>query len=196
MTISRGRWSLLAMSALAVGWMLSGVSGVSAEDKPAENDRRVTLAEGELLLDAPKSWVRRPPKNKLIEHEFAIPSGQDEKPEGRFTAMGAFGSLEANMSRWFGQFAQTDGSATKDKAKVEKRMIAGLEVHYVDVAGEFKDSPMPGAPVVMRPDYRMLGAIIVTEKMGQHFLKFYGPKEVVAANEKAFEEMLNSLRLK
>ena len=195
MTIFCGRY-VVAVIAAAVGLMLSGESGVSAEDKPAENDRRVTLAEGKIVLDAPKTWVRRAPKNKIIEHEFAILSGQDEKPEGRFTVMGAGGSVEANVTRWLGQFVQTDGSATKDKAKVEKRKIAGVEVHYVDVAGDFKDSPGPFAPAVMRPDYRMLAAIIVTDKLGQHFLKFYGPKEVVAANEKAFEEMLNSLQLK
>ena len=171
MTIFSGRLMVTAMvSALGLHSLAAG--RLAAEDKPAENDRRVTLAEGKIVLDAPKTWVRRAPKNKIIEHEFAIPSGQDEKPEGRFTVMGAGGSVEANVERWLGQFVQTDGSATKDKAKVEKRKIAGQEVHFVDVAGDFKDSPGPFAPAVMRPDYRMLAAIIVTEKMGQHFLKF------------------------
>lgn len=195
MTILWGR-CFVAAAVIAVGFLAIAPVRVSAEDKPAENDRRVTLAEGKIVLDAPKSWVRKQPKNKIIEHEFAIPSGQDEQPEGRFTVMGAGGSVDANITRWLGQFVQPDGAATKDKAKIEKRKIAGVEVHCVDVAGDFKDSPGPFAPAVMRPDYRMLAAIIVTDKLGQHFLKFYGPKQVVAANEKAFEEMLNSLQLK
>ena len=77
--------------------------------------------------------------------------------------MGAGGSIEDNIDRWLGQFIQPDGKKTKDKAKIDKKKIAGVPVHVVDIAGTYKDTP--GGPfargkTIDREDYRMLGAII------------------------------------
>jgi hypothetical protein len=42
----------------------------------------------------------------------------------------------------------------------------------------------------------MLAAIIETGGAGNYFLKFYGPEKTVAANEKAFLEMVKGLQKK
>lgn len=169
----------------------------AAQEKPADKATlEIGLAEGKLNLIAPESWVRKQPKTRIVEHEFAIPAAAGDMHEGRFTVMGAGGGVDANIQRWIGQFSQPDGSATKDKSKVQKMQINGVEVHYVDIAGDFKDQAGPFAPAVTRENYRMLGAIIVTEKSGMHFLKFYGPKATVTAQEDAFKKMLNGLKLK
>ena len=63
--------------------------------------------------------------------------GKDTE-DGRLTIMGAGGSIEANIDRWYGQFKQPDGSSTKDKAKVSKSKVAGQTVHMVDISGTFK----------------------------------------------------------
>ncbi|MFO0903016.1 MAG: hypothetical protein U0939_08460 [Pirellulales bacterium] len=167
------------------------------QEKPADKATlEIGLAEGKLSLTAPESWVRKQPKTRIVEHEFAIPAAAGDMTEGRFTVMGAGGGVDANIQRWIGQFTQPDGSATKDKSKVQKLQINGMEVHYVDISGDFKDQAGPFAPAVTRENYRMLGAIIVTEKAGMHFLKFYGPKATVTGQEEAFKKMLNSLKLK
>ena len=76
------------------------------------------------------------------------------------------------------------------------RKIKEHMVHVVDISGNYKDSPRgPMGPTVTREGYRMLSAIVVTEKSGLVFLKFYGPKATVEANEKAFNEMLQSLQV-
>lgn len=175
-------------------WMFSATA--CGEDKPAGGE--ITLAEGKIVLEAPKTWVRKQPKTRIIEHEFAVPAGGDSKEEGRFTVMGAGGGIEANIARWQGQFTQSDGSTTADKTKTQKLQVNGNEVHYVDISGDYKDSagPFNPAPAVTRPNYRMLAAIVVNEKLGQYFLKFYGPKDLVTANEKAFQDMVNSLKMK
>ena len=72
------------------------------------------------------------------------------------TVMGAGGSLEANIDRWYQQFSQPDGSNTKERAKIEKREIAGQEVTVVDLSGTYMDRAGPMAPAIERPDYRML----------------------------------------
>jgi hypothetical protein len=92
-----------------------------------------------------------------------------------------------------------DGSDSKDKGKVEKQTIAGKTVHYVDVAGTYKDSPsgpFAGGKTIKREDYRMLAAIVETKEAGNYFLKFYGPKATVGENEKAFQQVLGSLQVK
>ena len=186
--------SMLAV-ALVCGLSIT-VGGVAAQEKAdaKPGDGKVALAEGKLTVQAPAKWVRKQPKSRIVEHEFAIPVVEGDKDEGRFTVMGAGGGVEANIDRWIGQFSQRDGSSTKQKAKIQKMQVGEIEVHYVDIAGDFKDQAGPFAPAVVREDYRMLGAIIVTKKDGQHFLKAYGPKATMAANEKAFQEMVNSLK--
>ncbi len=179
--------------ALALGLLFSSFTVVRAEDKPA--DKAITVAEGKMIFEAPKDWVRRQPKSRIVEHEFAAIM-EGAKEEGRLTVMGAGGGVEANISRWAGQFTQPDGSATK--ANTQQLKVAGVDVHYVDLSGDYKDQagPFNPAPATVRKDYRMLGAIVVTEELGQYFLKFYGPKDLVTANKKAFDEMVNSLKVK
>lgn len=192
--------SVRVLSLIVVGGLLTGATSrvVRAQGQPAidPKDRTITLADGALTLEAPKSWERRAPKSRIIEHEFATPKAEGDALEGRFTVMGAGGGVDANIKRWIGQFSQPDGSATKDKAKQQTLKIAEMEVHFVDISGDFNDQAGPFAPAVLRENYRMLAAIVVTEKLGQHFLKLYGPKATVAAQEKAFQDMLGTLKAK
>ena len=109
--------------------------------------------------------------------------------------MGAGGSVDANINRWMTQFTQKDGKATRDRAKIEKFKVAGQEVHLVDIGGQFKDQRGPFAPATLREDYRMMGAIIVTDKLGQYFVKMTGPQKTITANEKAFKKMIDSLKV-
>lgn len=168
------------------------VSMALAEDKVQTFD----FADGKLKMTAPKNWVRKNPSSRIVEHEYAIPKTDDDENDGRFTVMGAGGSIEANIDRWIGQFTQPDGGATKDKTKKEMLKIKDHTVHMVDISGSYKDQARgPMGPTVTREGYRMLAAIVVTEKSGLVFLKFYGPKATVAANEKAFTDMLQSLQV-
>lgn len=178
------RWACcLGLAALA----LSLASPVRADDR--------TIDMKVVELKAPEKWVKKQPKNTIISYEYASPRAEGDAADGRLTVMAAGGSIEANIDRWMGQFVQPDGKNTKDVAKTEKKVIGGLDVHIVDISGTFKDSPGPFAPSVDREKYRMLAAIVVT-KEAQIFLKFYGPQRTVAAEEEAFEEMIDSLRTK
>ncbi len=161
----------------------------------AEEPRVFMIAGGSLSLEAPARWKRVQPKSGIVETEFAIPSAGD-LPPGRMTVMGAGGSVEANVDRWYGQFSQPDGAATKDKATTKTLKIAGCTVTLVDVSGTYKD--MPGGPFaggksVDRPDYRMLAAIVETADAGNHFLKFYGPAATVAQEADGFRSMIEGM---
>jgi hypothetical protein len=156
----------------------------------AEQTAAVSVGEGNLTLQSPVGWKQKEPSVRIIEAEWGIPAVEGDREDGRCTIMGAGGSVQANIDRWIGQFAKTTQN------KVEKKEIAGQEVHVVDLQGTYKDQRGPFAPAVLRDEYRMLGAIVVTQNRGNYFVKFYGPQATVTAHEKAFREMLESLKVK
>ncbi|NCA11899.1 hypothetical protein EBR56_08860 [bacterium] len=172
-------------------------SAASARAVAADDARGFTLADGGFSLEAPAGWNRVAPKSAIVETEFAIPS-EGELPPGRMTVMGAGGSVQANVDRWYGQFSQPDGGATKDKATTKTLKLAGCTVTLVDVAGTYKDmpgGPFAGGQAVERPDYRMLAAIVETpgNERGSYFLKFYGPAATVAKHADGFRRMVEGL---
>jgi len=193
----RAKYLTFTLSTIATLCLpLAALNSARAEDKP---DAVITLAEGKVVFKTPKEWVRKKPSSRIVEHEFETPAVEGDKLPGRVTAMGAGGSVEANIDRWIGQFSQPDGKSTKDKTVIQKLKVAGQEVHFVDIPGIYKDQaggPFSATPAVMRENYRMLGAIVVTAKEGNYFVKYYGPKATVTANEKFFKDMVNSLQVK
>jgi len=162
----------------------------------AEGDTTFSVAEGKLSFTAPKEWVKKMPRTRIVEVEYEVKAAEGDEQPGRLTVMGAGGSIEDNITRWMGQFEQPDGSKTKDASKVEKVSINGQEVHMVDISGNFDDKPGPFVPGVKRENYRMLAAIVVTKEAGQYFLKFYGPKKTITENEKQFKAVVESMKVK
>jgi len=155
-----------------------------------------TIAEEGFSLAAPEGWKRVQPKSSIVETEFSIPSEGEGLQPGRMTVMGAGGSVQANVDRWYGQFAQPDGSDTKSKATSKKLKLAGCDVTIVDITGTYKDAPagpFAGGKAVDRPDYRMLAAIVETPDRGNYFLKFYGPGKTVAKHADGFRAMVEGL---
>lgn len=179
---------------LTIGLTAFGAQLASAEDA---KDQSFAIASGKMTLTAPKGWSRKQPASRIVEHEFAAPKAGADEIDGRLTVMAAGGSVAANIERWVGQFTQPDGGSTKDKTKTQELMIAKQKVHVVDISGNYKDQARgPMGPSVTREGFRMLAAIIETEKDGLVFLKFYGPKETIELNEKPFMEMLQTLKSK
>jgi hypothetical protein len=189
---------------LSVGPVLIAPPTAAAQAPATEagpEARVFAIADGGFSLRAPAGWQRVQPKSGIVETEFAIPTegaaadGTPAQP-GRMTVMGAGGTVQANIDRWYGQFTQPDGSETKTKATSKKLELAGCKVTLVDIPGTYKDSPggpFAGGRAVERPDYRMLAAIVETPDRGNHFLKFYGPAKTVAAHADGFRTMVEGM---
>ena len=179
-----------------LGVVAAGHGTGRAQPAVAEMTRAFTIADGGLALEAPKGWNRVQPKSGIVETEFAIPSTEEGVAAGRMTVMGAGGTVQANVDRWYGQFSQPDGSETKDKASTKKLNIGGCAVTMVDVSGTYKDmpgGPFAGGQAVARPSYRMLAAIVEVPERGNYFLKFYGPAATVAAHADGFRGMVEGM---
>lgn len=159
---------------------------------PAQDPPGKALELGNYKITAPGSWKQQQPKSRIVMYEFASPAVEGDKTDCRMTVMAAGGSVEANVDRWYGQFSQPDGGSTRERAKVQKRTIAGREVHLVDISGTYREQFGSNSDL---PNYRMLAAIIVTPE-ANFFVKYYGPRKTVTANEKPFTEMVESLMKK
>ncbi len=189
------RAPLTAVGLLSGLMLLCPASQAQAQAVTAAETRAFDIAGSSILLEAPASWKRVQPKSGIVETEFSIPSAGD-LPPGRMTVMGAGGSVQANVDRWYSQFTQPDGSDTKQKAVTKTIKIAGCTVTMVDVSGTFKDAPggpFAGGKTIDRPDYRMLAAIVETPGSGSQFLKFYGPAATVAQEADGFRTMIEGM---
>ena len=184
----------MALAGLACGSLLTAFSH-------AQEATKISLADGQIILQAPADWKSVQPKSNIIDHEFYAPADALEGDEkARITVMGAGGSIDDNIQRWYGQFEQPDAKSTKDAAKSEKFTVDGVTVHWVDIPGSFKDTmgggPFSGDKTVLRKDYRMLGAIIVGKEQGQYFIKMTGHKDVVDNLAEGFKKSLKDLQVK
>jgi hypothetical protein len=184
--------SSVCFALLAVCGLFAAVAS-AADDK---NDSTFAIGEGRYTLPVPAGWERKPPKTKIVEHEFAVPAAEGDEMPGRVTVMAAGGSVEDNINRWCGQFTQPDGSDTKDKAKVKTSTIAGAEVRTVDLSGTYNDAPPFAGRGIQRENYRMLAAIISTKDAGNYFIKLYGPSKTISGQEAAFAKMVEGLQAK
>lgn len=177
--------------------------GIGATTNAADkkNDGKMLLADEHFEMTVPDKWERKQPSNNIIEYEYEVPASTGDARPSRMTMMGAGGSVEANINRWYGLFRQPDGSETSKTAKVEQKKVVGQEVTVVDLSGTYLDKPGgPLAPgkTVEREDYRMLAAIVETtkkgKKTGNYFIKLVGPRQTIADNKEAFEKMIESLK--
>jgi len=163
----------------------------------ADGPNTFTIGEGKLSLTAPANWQKKEPASRIVEAEFSVPATKGDEMAGRLTAMGAGGSVEQNVDRWIGQFVGPGGAPPKPTR--DKTTVSGTDVEIVDLSGTYKDSPggpFAGGKQIMRENYRMLGAIIQSKDRGNYFLKLYGPKATIDENEKGFQDMVKSLKVK
>jgi hypothetical protein len=160
------------------------------------------VAKGAIKFTLPANWENVKPRSFVVEYEVKVPKSAGEAEDakdGRLTIMGAGGSIEANLDRWYGQYAQPDGSESKDAAKISESEIAGCDVTWFDLSGTMLDKPggpMAGGEMVERENYRTLAAIIQAGgDVGQYFVKVYGPEKTIADNEAAFKAFVESLKI-
>jgi hypothetical protein len=114
---------------------------------------------------------------------------QDAECVVYFFGAGQGGSIDANISRWKGQFTVNGQPAP---AKVATRTVHGLPVTEMDVTGTYAGMAGPAmTPQAPKSDTRMLAAI-VEGPGGNIFLKFTGPEKTIVANKTKFDQLVNS----
>jgi hypothetical protein len=150
-----------------------------------------------LKYTAPAAWQARPTASAMRVAEFVVPkaAGDPEDAELVVYFFGVtVGSVDSNVDRWIGQMQQTDGSASKDKARRESQTINGLKVTTVDLGGTYIAEVRPGASErYNKPNFRLRAAVIDTPR-GAYYIKMTGPAKTMAAADADFKKFLATLR--
>ena len=156
------------------------------------------LAEtaGGIKWTAPAAWKAQP-ERPMRAATYTIPKAAGDPEDGEcavfYFGAGQGGGVQANIERWIGQFEAPGGGPADKLAKTSKATVDGLSVTRIDLTGTYKAAGGPmmqaGAP---KPGYRLLGAI-VEGPQGAVFFKFTAPAKTAAAQQPAFEMLLQSI---
>jgi hypothetical protein len=144
--------------------------------------------------DTPMGWKEAPidPASpmagmRLINLSFG-PNGEGEC----YLSMmpGEAGGLEANINRWRKQMGLPDFTP-EEFAKLTSKKLFGRDSTFVSFDGDFKGMGAEAA----KKGYRLLGLVQPTPQFTL-FVKMTGPKDLVAANEAAFDQFCQSIDIK
>lgn len=192
--------------ALAVLMLVSG--GLQAQEskteKPVDSKAeaksvKIELAGGKIALQSPDDWKKVEPRfPQMTAYEFNYPA--DAKPGEapvRVTVMQSGGGLQGNLDRWYSQFTQPDGKATKDVTKTESFDVSGQKVHLIKITGTYSGGMQPGGKPPQKKENHMLqSGVIETKDSGTFFITMTGPIADVEKLSDGFLKMLKGLEAK
>lgn len=178
--------------------LLSLLAACGQKQEPAEQGKEEpSAAFSRLVWTAPEGWIEEKPASgmRLTQYRLERAEGDAEDAVCYVSHFaGGGGSVEANIHRWYEQFAQPDGRPSEAVARVNKAQHHGLEQTTVDVSGTFQQSTTPMGPTgEEKPGYRMLGAVVETPA-DLWFVKLIGPERTVARWEKSFYDFMRTFR--
>jgi hypothetical protein len=153
-------------------------------------------AAGGLVWEGKAPLVKRAPKTSMRAAEYGL-EGEPQAELGVFYfGPDQGGSVDANLTRWLGQFSQPDGSDTAAKAVRDQVAFGGVPVTTIEATGTFSGGmAMPGAPAPGPiADAMLLGAIASGPK-GPVFFKLTGPRAAIEKSREGFRNLLESLRV-
>ena len=185
-----------AVAILTAGFFALGALPSSA---PAEKEKEKTKTEGVRIgpatFQAPTTWKRQRPRSRMRTLQYGIPLVKGDKGKAEFVVFyfgGGGGSVEDNLNRWKGQFQDV-----KKDPKVAKFKVDGMKATTLDISGTYKFKPAPRLPMTtLMKDHRMFCAIVDTPDDGPYFFKLVGPKKTIDAQEKNWNHLLKSGKLK
>jgi len=166
----------------------------------SQSAKRQPVDLGVITLQADTEWRASTPGSNMRKAQFTLPRATGDPEDAEliiyYFGAGQGGSVEANLERWYTQFAQPDSSASADKAQVTRETVDGMELTTVDLSGTYIAPVMPGsAESYNKPNFRMLAAVLETSE-GPYFFKLVGPEQTLAQSAQSFSQFMKSARKK
>ena len=165
---------------------------ISAQSASVIASSRIRI--GELTATVDEGWIQEAPSSSMRLTQFRLPAserGIDDAELAVFSSIG--GSVQDNLSRWFDQFSQPDGSDSQEKARVQEFSVNEMSTTIADLTGTFTGGGMPMSQTVEKKDYRLLAAIVVGAS-DVYFFKLVGPEKTVERWATSFGEFIGDLR--
>jgi hypothetical protein len=170
------------LRALLLGWAVLGAAGAGqAATSPA------TFKVSELTFARPEKWEWVESQSPMRKAVLKVPNPAGDAGEVVFFHFGPNngGGTQANIDRWYRQF---QGSKEDIKGRTEEGKAGASKVTYVFAEGTYL-SGMPGGPQTPKPGFALVGAI-VEDPDGHVFVRFTGPKPLVAGMTAEFQKMI------
>jgi len=162
------------------------VGGVLMSSADAARAAEGTFKVSEFTFATPEGWKKEQPKSSMRKAQLSAP-GKDGAKDAEVTFFyfgpSSGGGVQANVSRWFGQFKD------RKNEKAEEKTVGGVKVTYVTTDGTFMSGPPFGGPKTPVPNSSLLGAI-VEGKNGSVFVKMTGPSATVKGSDAGFRGMI------
>ena len=144
-----------------------------------------------LSMSVPVDWVREKPSSAMRLAQFVIPNKSGENSNLTiFNKIG--GTVEQNLNRWAGQFQQTDGSDSKERAEFLYNEINGISVTFMYVTGTFLSGGMMGGEVIGSPGFALHAAIIEFPNENYYF-KMTGPSSEMIMRKSEFVNFVEKI---
>ncbi len=145
-----------------------------------------------LAFSVPKEWEKGAPRNNMRKAQYVLPGPGGDGELVVFRFPGGAGGIEANLTRWKGQFTPPEGKTIDDVSTTKTVENGGLKTTVVDVSGTYVAAMTPGADDKHNDaDQRMLAAII--EGTGDpYYFKAVGPKATLDLWAAPFDTMVNT----
>jgi hypothetical protein len=123
--------------------------------------------------------------------EYTVPHAPKDSDDGECSVItfgaGKGGGVEDNIKRWEGQIQSPSSPPVR-----ATRVVGGMNVTRVEVAGTYTSMQMPGAPAsTPHTGWRLVGTIVEAPS-GSWFFKMTGPDATVKAAAKEFDAMIDS----
>jgi len=185
-----------APHALPVGEPVRAPHGALPPGHPGAGSDAPAADGPALQWTAPAEWRTVTPSSSMRRAEWALPK-QGSDPEDAslvvfYFGQGQGGGIEQNLDRWYGQFTQPDGRATRALARTATRTVAGMRVTVTDVSGTFAGGMPMGPAGPPKTGWRMLAAIVESPS-GPWFFKLTGPTATVEHWKASFETFVSSI---
>ena len=177
------KWILVLLLMVGVGCdSNSGDKSVPALDGTAQE-------LGGVSVTVPKGWVTEPPSNAMRKAQYKLPGDAgDAELVVTYFGTGGAGGVDANIERWKGQFAESDGG------KTSKETVAGMQVTVLDISGSFVGMQRPmGGTQAPKSGQRMLAAIVEAPN-GAFYFKLVGPEATVTKWADTFDQFVKNMK--
>ena len=160
-----------------------------SDDKPDESSRSKVVTIENVKFTVPGHWKQVEPESSFISARFMLPTDEQDV---QLTVSTAGGGIEANFTRWKGQFQLTPGIEPIRQAIT----LTEGEAHWLDLRGTFTASTGISGSTPER-ETRMIGVGIPLPNDPGHamYLKLLGPESAVAQLTDEMREFVKSADL-
>ena len=153
-----------------------------------------TFTVGSFTFKRPETWKWVPINSQMRKAQLRVPDAANASGPGCEVVFfdfgpGQGGGVDANISRWVGQFEQQYGKPVTPV--VEAATVKGTKITRVRVESGTFSSGMPGGPTTPMENYGLYGAILESAQ-GDVFVKMTGPSALVKAAAADFEALIAS----